>query len=237
MLFLLHGSDVSSSRQALLEIKKNYSPESVTTFAAEKFDSDELKRVSETPSMFSDRRLVVIEGKLPTTGYPLPTIPPATDLIFWIGEELKSSNKLVKLVRDSGGQVRLFRERIPRHVFGFLDALAYKNKKKAFLELHRLLDQGEAPLYLLTMIVWQFRNLLSVKVSTSQSVKGMNPYVLRKAQSQVKNFEGEELISIFKDLLNAEVKLKTSNFDPVFILDRLVNTLAARPERSPTNRV
>lgn len=227
MLFLLHGSDISSSREALLGIKKNYSPDSITTFAAEKFDSDELKRVSETPSMFSDRRLVVIEGKLPTTGYPLPIIPPTTDLIFWIGEELKSSNKLVKLVRDSGGQVRLFRERTPTHVFGFLDALAYKNKKKAFLELHRLLDQGEAPLYLLTMIVWQVRNLLSVKVSRGRGFKGMNPYVLKKSQNQAKNFEEESLVEVFRDLLDAEVKLKTTPLNSALILDQLVSKIAS----------
>lgn len=228
MIILLHGSDVSASRQALLDLKKNYSPDSVTTFNADKLDLAEFKRVRGTPSMFSDRRLIVVEGKSsPSTikQFSHLTISPDTDIVFWIGEDLKPSNKLVKIAREAGGQVRLFREKIPKHVFGFLDALGCKNKKKAFLELHRLLDQGEAPLYLLTMIVWQFRNLLRVKVSKYQSVKGINPYVLRKAKNQVKNFEAEDLVSIYKDLLRAEISLKNSPLGPVLILDRLTNSI------------
>lgn len=228
MLFLLHGSDTSSSRQALLDLKKNYTPDSINVFDAKNFDPHELVRVCETPAMLSDRRLVILEGKfsLSTVNDQLSTVPPTTDLVFWTEEELKPSSKLVKLVRDSGGQIRLFKEKIPKHVFGFLDALGYKNKKKAFLELHRLLDQGDAPLYLLTMIVWQVRNLLRTQ-SAKGKVQSLHPYVFRKLKQQVKNFTADELSEIFRILLDAEVKLKTSRLDSVLILDQLVDKITS----------
>jgi len=225
MLILLHGENVSASRQALLDLKKNCSPDSVSIFDATKLNVDEFIRACETPSLLSDRRLIIVEGKpreLSTLNSQLSTLSPATDLVFWIGEELKPSHKLFKLVRDLGGQIRHFRPTIPKHVFGFLDALGYRNRKKAFLELHRLLDQGESPLYLLTMMAWQVRNLLRVQ-SSKFKVQNFHPYVLRKLQSQVKNFGEEELVGIFKALLDAEVKLKTTQLDPKLVLDRLVN--------------
>jgi len=158
MLYLLHGENVSASREALLELKKNYSPDSISVFDAKKFDEDQFIRICETPSMFADRRLIIVEGKiklLSSFSLQLPALPPTTDVIFWVPDQLKSSNKLFKQVKEFGGQIRAFKPAIPKHVFGFLDALGYKNKSKSFLELHRLLDQGESPVYLLTMIAWQ----------------------------------------------------------------------------------
>lgn len=227
MLYLLHGENVGASRQALLDLKKNYSSDSISVFDAKKFDVDEFLRVCETPSLLSDRRLIVIENKPPQLTiqqFSNLTICPSVDLVFWLGEELKSSHKLFKLIKDLGGQIQHFKPSIPKHVFGFLDALGYKNKEKSFLELHRLLDQGEAPVYLLTMIVWQVRNLLKVKLSLNGGPKPkMNPFVLRKAKSQVKNFEEEELVGIFHKLLEAEIELKTTRLDPVLVLDRVVD--------------
>jgi DNA polymerase III delta subunit len=226
MFYLLHGENTSASRQALIDLKKKYSPDSVSVFDAKNLDFDELTRTLETPAMLAKKRLVIVEGKLPAPTmeqWNNEAISDLTDLVFWIGDELKASDKLFQLVKTAGGQVKNFKEQIPKNVFGFLDALGYKNKRKAFLELHRLLNEGQAPLYLLTMVLWQIRNLLSVKVSKYQSVKGMNPYVLRKVQSQAKNFEEEELVEIFKKLLYAETKIKTTSQDPVLILDRLVD--------------
>lgn len=219
MILLLHGENTSASRQALIDLKKDYSPDSVSVFDAKDFDEDDFVRACKTPPLLSDRRLIIIEGKP-----QLSTIPGSTDLVFWIGDELKPSDKLVKLVKELGGQVRVFKEAIPKHVFGFLDALSYKNKKRAFLELHRLLDQGEAPLYLLTMITWQVRNLLNVKClpASGGSKLKMNPFVRRKAQSQAKNFDENELTDIFHLLLDAEIRLKTTRLNPVLILDQLV---------------
>jgi len=225
MLYLLHGENVSASREALVELKKNYSSDSVSVFDAKKFDENEFIRICQTPSMLSDRRLIVIEGKLQklsTLNSQLSTLSPTTDLVFWLGEELKSSDKLFKQVKELGGQIRNFREIVPKHVFGFLDALGYKNKKKAFLELHRLLDQGESPVYLLTMITWQVRNLLKVQ-SAKGKVQNMHPFVLRKIRTQLKNFGEDDLVSIFRKILEAEIALKTTQQDSILVLDRLVS--------------
>lgn len=227
MFYLLHGENTSASRQALIDLKKNYSPDSVSIFDAKNLDFDELTRTLETPAMLAERRLVIIEGKPPAPTmeqFSNVTISDLTDLVFWVGDELKTSDKLFKLVKAADGQVRIFKEAVPKNVFGFLDALGYKNKRRAFLELHRLLDGGQAPLYLLTMITWQIRNLLKIKLQ-SPDAKKMNPYVLRKVQSQTKNFEEEELVGIFKNILNAETKLKTSPIDPNLVLDCLVDKI------------
>ena len=94
------------------------------------------------------------------------------------------------------------------------------------MELHRLLDQGESPIYLLTMLVWQVRNLLRAKLYNNGGPKPkMAPFVLRKAQGQVRSFEEEGLVGIFRSLLDAEIKLKTTQLDPALVLDQLVGEI------------
>jgi DNA polymerase III delta subunit len=230
MIYLFHGDDVGASRQALLDLRKNYPADAVSVFEAQDLDSDELLRVLDTPAMFSEKRLIILEGKPPQSvvNNPQLSVSGSATLAFWVREPLKASDKLLKWVRERDGEIRQFRERVPQHVFGFLDALGYKKRQKAFLELHRLLERGESPVYLLTMIVWQIRNLIRAKLSLAQRPKGINPYVLRKAQSQSKNFGEEELVLIFKNLLAAEKMLKTTSKDPVLLLDQLAYTITRR---------
>ena len=224
MIYLLHGENVSASREALLELKKDYSSNSVSVFDAKKFDEDEFLRVCQSVPLLGEKRLIVVEGKPRKSLIVNRESCEANDVAFWVGEKLKPSNKLFKQVKELDGQIRHFKPAIPKHVFGFLDALGYKNKEKSFLELHRLLDQGESPVYLLTMMVWQIRNLLKVKLSVGGGPKPkMSPFVLRKAKSQVKNFEEEKLVGIFRNLLKAEISLKTTQQNPTLILDLLVD--------------
>ncbi|MBI4101511.1 MAG: DNA polymerase III subunit delta, partial [Candidatus Nealsonbacteria bacterium] len=48
-------------------------------------------------------------------------------------------------------------------IFSAIEAISAKNKKTAFSSLHSLLEKGESPLYLLSMINYQFCNLVLVK--------------------------------------------------------------------------
>jgi len=57
-------------------------------------------------------------------------------------------------------------------LFGMVDALAAGDGRRAIVELHRLIDQGKAPLELFGMIVRQFRLMIELKELTEQGVTG-----------------------------------------------------------------
>jgi DNA polymerase-3 subunit delta len=112
-----------------------------------------------------------------------------------------------------------------------IDALATKDLKKSARELHRLLDSGEAELKILTMIVYQFRNLLIVKDQVSRGVTsqwdmakkaGLHPFVAQKTLVQCKNYSFDDLKAIYKMLLDYDLKMKTGQLDPKTGLDLLV---------------
>lgn len=224
MIYILHGSNTSESRQALVELKSKYDSSAIITLEGKKLDKERLLRASESRSLFSPRSLVVIE-KIPDMRRArflleiLNNLSEATDIVFWIDEELKTSHSLLKFITEARGRIFNFKEKIPKNIFPFLDALGFKNRKRAFLELHRLLNEGESSVYLHLMITYQIRNLLRAKLG---STKGIHPFVVTKLKNQVNNFKEQELMAIYRKLFETDLALKTSREEPILVLDRLV---------------
>ena len=120
---------------------------------------------------------------------------------------------------------------IKDQVFSITDALAEKNKIKYFSLLYGALDRGMETGYIFSMIIYQFRNLLSVK-SLAQPLQaragqassaipflevikksGLHPYVARKTFEQARKFEFEELKQTFNKLAEIEITTKSGLSD------------------------
>jgi DNA polymerase-3 subunit delta len=128
----------------------------------------------------------------------------------------------------------LVRPKIETDIFKTIDALASKNKKPALELIHKHLEKGDSPLYLLTMINFQFRNLLTVKsyelgsefyanyMRILTKELGMHPYVVRKTLWQARKFSLEELKKIYQKIFEADLAIKTGRIEPVTALDMLI---------------
>lgn len=126
------------------------------------------------------------------------------------------------------------------NVFTMVDAIGRRDAPVALRMLHNLLDENpkepEYPLYLLAMIVRQFRILIQVKemsaqglaVSTMAKRAGLHPFVAEKAKRQSLNFTMGELEAIYPRLLNTDLSIKTGKMDGVLALDMLVAALCAQ---------
>ena len=125
------------------------------------------------------------------------------------------------------------------NVFIMADAIGRRDGRVALRMLHKLLDENPEPgypLYLLTMIVRQFRILIQVKemsaqglaVSTIAKRAGLHPFVAEKAMPQSLNFSMGQLEAIYPRLLNTDLSIKTGKMDGVLALDTLVAALCAQ---------
>ena len=93
-------------------------------------------------------------------------------------------------------------------IFAALDAVAVKNKPKAFNLLHLHLAKGEAPLYLLSMIHFQVRSLLEAK-------EQQTGWKARLAA----NISLQELKTMHELLLETDLAIKTGGLEPEAALD------------------
>ena len=158
----------------------------------------------------------------------------------FVGSNLwQMKNEINKLASYKLGRIEsddidtLVASSITSNVFDIVDALGNKNQKSALKFLHEQLEKGENAIYLFTMIVYQFRNLIKVKscfgsaaeTESPQSISketGLHPYVAQKTIAQTKKFSLTELKENYQKLLNFDLLIKTGKIEPVAALDLLI---------------
>ena len=159
-------------------------------------------------------------------------------LIEFVGNDLwRLSFELQKLVAYSKTKIKkedvelLVAPQIETDIFKTIDALAVKNKKEAIFSIHKHLEKGDSPLYILSMIAFQFRNLLMVKdqckdasclPSNASKELGIHPYVIRKTLWQTKKFSLAELKKIYQRIFKIDWQIKTGRVSPEVALDLLI---------------
>lgn len=124
----------------------------------------------------------------------------------------------------------LVRPKIETDIFKTIDFIISDNKKRAFQLLKKHFQKGDSPLYLLSMINFQFRNLLIVKnliekqipYSTILKQSGLHPFVIKKSYSQSQKFTIERLKKIYQKIFQVDIDIKTGRLEPETALDLLV---------------
>ncbi len=119
-------------------------------------------------------------------------------------------------------------------IFDMVDALGNRRTAVAFRLLAQMRQQGAHPLYLLTMIVRQYRILLQVKDYMNQGMRlkeiaaalKLHPYPTEKAMRQARQYSLEQLQRIYDRLLETDVAIKTGQLEANLALDMLVVELA-----------
>ena len=115
-------------------------------------------------------------------------------------------------------------------IFKTIDALASKDKKKALSLLYKHLEDGDSPLYLLSMISYQFRNLLIIKElqdmrrSYGSIIKesGLHPFVVQKSYYLCNQFSMLELKKIYHKIFQVDSDIKTGKIEAEAALDLLL---------------
>jgi DNA polymerase-3 subunit delta len=179
------------------------------------------KNFEKIPNISSDKNLISPEAQ--------------KKIAAFVGSNLwQMKNEINKLAFYKLGRIEsddidaLVASSITSNVFDIVDALGNKNQKDALRFLHEQLEKGENAIYLFTMIVYQFRNLIKVKsveANFQQNISketGLHPYVAQKTIAQTKKFSLTELKENYQELLNLDLLIKTGKIEPVAALDLLV---------------
>lgn len=129
-------------------------------------------------------------------------------------------------------------------VFAFVDELAARRLGPALALLRGLLDDGQAPQYLLFMIGRQVRILLQVKELADQRMRadaiaaelGQKPFVVRKAMEQAARFTGSALVQLHDRLVDLDHWSKTGRIEAETALELLVAETCSVSQQRTTDR-
>ncbi len=162
-------------------------------------------------------------------------------LLEYVGNNLWQMENEIKKLSDykRGGTVK--REDVELHVrpkievdiFKTIDALAARDKKQALSFLHKHLEYGGNPFYLLSMISYQFRNLLAIKelvekkypYATIAKKSGLHPFVVKKSYYLCSQFSFEQLKKIYLKIFQADSDIKTGKIEAEAALDLLLSEI------------
>lgn len=163
--------------------------------------------------------------------------PAACDLLAATGgsEAMALHHEIEKLVIYVGpqGQIdehlvsELASEAHLSDIFALVDAIGQRRRARAMLELRRLLQAGQHPLYLLAMVVRQFRLLLQVKAIPAGDrqpdqvarILGVHPFVAEKTIAQAQPFRRQELERTYHRLVQADQEIKTGQHEDEVALE------------------
>ncbi len=166
----------------------------------------------------------------------------ALDLLLnYVGNDLwRLSNEIQKLIQFKNGAAiqkidveLMVKPKIESDIFKTIDALAQKNKKQALALLHKHLDGDDNPLYILSMIAYQFKNLLMVKELSEKGVmyasivkkSGLHPFVVKKSYFLCRQFTFEELKQIYRQIFKIDSDIKVGKIEPELALDLFISRL------------
>lgn len=127
----------------------------------------------------------------------------------------------------------LVRSNLDPNIFQFVESLGRKDPKKSFALLEDFIKKGENESYLISMIIYQFRNLIIVSELMERGVAvkdvakeaKMHPFVVKKTAQIAKLYSIKDLKKIYQLLLDQDVLIKSGGVDLNVSLETIVAKL------------
>ncbi len=185
---LLHGPAINASRKKLTEIRQKFNSNNIVIFEKGSSVSDILAYL-QTVSMFTEERLIIVEN--PGENF---VFGPDINLVLWFDKEIDTK-------KWPDAQVLFFLEEKEASIFPLLDQLGNRDIK-AYLELEkRNQTSPNDTQYILTMVYYLLRSLVVTP-------KAAHDFVKQKNARMRKNFSEQELINLYKFILDLDFKIK-----------------------------
>ncbi len=215
-LVIVHGNGLVAMLNKIADIKKNFDPLSITQLSAKQKSWDLISQEDLAPSLFSTKRLVIVEDiddKIATENI---FGDDDLTLVLKFNKPLSAASAVLKYASEAKAVVSLLTEKDETLIFPFLDKLAEKDPHslKDFENLYETYG-GQ---YLLTMIYYLLRRLTITGKPT--------PYfVIQKNARQKQNFNQQKIIEIYKLTLETDFKIKSGLLEEKIGLTLLISQI------------
>jgi len=159
-------------------------------------------------------------------------------LVAALGNDLWSqNNEIDKLVAYKKGEEitpadiqKMVSGKINENIFALTDAIGTKNRRLSIELLEKEIEAGAAEMYLLFMIMRQFKIMLQIRTALDKGKSNaviaselkIHPYVVSKSSQQIRSFSGEFLQNILNKLIEIDYQIKNGQTELVSALELLL---------------
>jgi len=123
--------------------------------------------------------------------------------------------------------------KIENDIFKTIEALSSKDKKLSLQLLKKHIEKGDNELYLLTMIAYQFKNLLIIKdliekkepYGAIAKKSGLHPFVVQKTFYLCNKFSMDQLKKIYQKIFEIDADIKMGRINPELALELFISKI------------
>lgn len=218
MIAIIHGDDISKSREYFNDLKQKH--KDFVFFDRNKLTITDLVQNIEGSGLFGNTKAIFIEeflAKLKKTDKDAKEIlnfiiknSKENTFVLWESKEiLKRDLSIFKTAL-----IKIFK--LPKNIFLFLDNLQPNNSKKLLNLFHQALASGIKEELLLFMMQRQIRILLALSDPGEKSIDELvrlAPWQMSKLERQARLFDLGVLKKIYKKLYEIEIGQKTGSLN------------------------
>ena len=206
MKYLLHGDDISASRNFLTGLTEGFQ---TTVLDGKNLAINELEEKMLSTSLFDDKKAVVVENLLSKN-------PKKKDFVSFLNLQgdgvlliLWEDKKIIKTAFSSLKNVNVKEFNLPFAYFEFLDSFSPHHVQKLYQMYHLLLlTTSETQIFY--SLLKRLRSLLILQSnSVSSEIDKMSPWQIGKLRQQVSLWPKEKLVNFYTKLQDTEIKLKS----------------------------
>lgn len=219
MITIIHGDNVTESRNYFLELKSK--EKDALSFDGNKITISDLVQNIEGSGLFSDTKKLFIEEFLSKTK---KTEKNAKEILNFIAKNSKESAFILWESKEitkrdlfvfKNAIIKIYK--LPKNIFLFLDNLRPDNSRNLLNLFHQALESGIKEELILFMMQRQFRILLALSdpgsVEQIDEISRLAPWQMSKLERQAKLFQGSALKKIYKKLHEIELGQKTGSLN------------------------
>lgn len=209
MVTILHGENTVQSRDKLVQMidQAKKTDSKVTRLEAKKLTLANLEENLGSSDLFGSNKLIIVEGL-----HSLPRSKNKTALIKLVAANqlpviLWEKRSLTKTMLKQFPQTEVFEFKLSKTLFKWLDSInSLRQEKSAVSLFHQTLQTDDVGLCF-AMLTRQIRLLIQAK--DGGVVRGA-PFMISKLKKQAAGFDLDQLLELHSQLLDIDLKLKTS---------------------------
>jgi len=230
MVYIVHGEDISKSRILIQNQQKKVGAQSRIEIEISEITPEGLFEKGCSNDLFGNPPFIVLDitNASRTNMEPylekIIKIPESTTIIILSGKPLPKTNIFIKNAEKIKARLNLNETKPQSNLFNFVDAVFYKQREKAYLELSKLMKDRVSPYEILSMMYYGLRTVAQAKTD-SPSYKKLHPFVKGKAQTQSKNFTFEQIVNIYENFRKIDMKSKLSEIDEDMLIPLVIETV------------
>jgi DNA polymerase-3 subunit delta len=159
-------------------------------------------------------------------------------LLELVGEDQwRLSNEIVKLVQynphiTAENVAAMVESSQVESIFNLVEAMTMGRAQEALRLYHQLREDGQSEMYILSMVIWQLRNLLLAKAAGKitppllAKQAAMSPYVAAKMLAKRHLYTEEQLTAVFSRAVDTDYRIKTGAGEGGTLVEQLIFEVA-----------